>query len=105
VITGRLANDELGDGALGIAPDLVVEVISPRGNAEKVEEKIRQYLASGIRMIWAVYPRARVVRVIRPGGSETRLELADVLDGEDVLPGFRLNVADVFKVPAARELA
>ena len=100
IVTGRLLDDDLGDGALDIAPDLIVEVISPRDIAEKVEEKFRMYIESGVRQIWAIYPRAKVVRVIRPGGAESRLQLTDTLDGEDILPGFSLRVSQVFSVPS-----
>ena len=95
VIKGRLPGDDLGDGALLIAPDLIVEVISPRDNAEKVEKKLTAYLAFGVRMIWAVYPRTGTVRVIRPGGRDSRFGPSEVLDGEDVLPGLRIAVADI----------
>ena len=60
------------------------------------------YIESGVRQIWAIYPKAKVVRIIRPDGAETRLQLSDMLDGDDILPGFRLVVADIFSVPAAR---
>jgi Uma2 family endonuclease len=99
IVTGRLPGDDLGDGALDIAPDLIIEVISPRDIAEKVEEKFRMYLDSGVRQIWAIYPRTKVVRIIRPGGAETRLQLTDAIDGEDILPGFRLPVTEVFTTP------
>lgn len=43
------------------------------------------------------YPKRRVVRVHRPGRDPVELPEGDTLDGEDVLPGFRLPVADVFR--------
>jgi Uma2 family endonuclease len=94
VIAGRLPGDVLGDGALDIAPDLVVEVISPRDNAEKVEKKLREYLAAGVRLIWAVYPQARVVRIVRADGTEGRLEEGAELTGEEILAGFRMPVSE-----------
>ncbi len=100
VVAGRLPGDELGDGALDIAPDLVVEVISPRDSAEKVEKKLQQYLASGVRLIWAIYPQARAVRVIRADGTGARLEEGQALSGEDILPGFTLSVAAALGTPA-----
>ena len=79
-----------------LAPDLVVEVISPSETGPSVEEKIALYLDAGVRLIWALDPRRRTVRVRKPDGTDTLLTEADELDGEDVLPGFQLPVAQLF---------
>lgn len=92
VVTGRLPNDDLGDGALLIPPDLAVEVISPRDNAEKVEKKLKAYLDFGVPLIWAIYPRTGTVRVVRPGGVDSRLGPGDLLDGGDAVPGLSIAV-------------
>jgi Uma2 family endonuclease len=47
-------------------------------------------------LVWWVDRGKRIVRVHRPGQPERVLRPGDVLDGEDVLPGFRLPVADIF---------
>ena len=83
-----------------IAPDLAVEVISPNDEAEDVEIKVRDYLRAGVRLVWAVFPIARSARVHRPDGTIAGLDEEDELDGEDVLPGFRCRLGDVF--PPAR---
>jgi Uma2 family endonuclease len=79
-----------------LAPDLVVEIISPSQTGPSVEEKTSIYLAAGVRLIWVVDPFRRTVRVRRPDGTDRLLSERDVLDGEDVLPGFQLPVAQLF---------
>ena len=84
------------DAYLAVAPDLVVEVVSPSQTGPSIEEKTALYLAAGVRLIWVVDPARRSVRVQRADGSEAILSEQDVIDGEDVLPGFRLPVARLF---------
>ena len=80
-----------------LAPDLAVEVISPSDRMSEVEDKVRQYLASGVPLVWVFDPRRRGVTVHRPGRAPLVLGEGDAFDGEDVLPGFRLSVSDVFR--------
>ena len=80
-----------------IAPDLAVEVVSPSDTQPAVDEKVALYLAAGVPLLWVAFPKRRVVRVHRPGREPIELGEGEVLDGEDVLPGFRLPVADVFR--------
>lgn len=92
---------ELGDARhypVG-APDLAVEVISPNDLYTEVDEKIAEWLAHGTRLVWVVNPRRRVVAVHRPGQPTRTLGEADVLDGEDVVPGFRLPLRELFAGP------
>ena len=95
-ISKRRMPERPGAGHLRAAPELVVEVVSPNDTAEEVDEKNEEYLRAGVLRVWVVYPATRSVTVIRPGGNETRLTSADMLSGEDVLPGFEVPVADLF---------
>lgn len=79
-----------------LAPDLVVEIISPSETGPSVEEKTELYLPAGVRLVWALDPRRRTLRVRRPDGTDRLLGEGDVVDDEDVLPGFRLPVARLF---------
>jgi len=92
----RLAVEEIGDGWLHLVPDLVVEVISPNDLMYEVEEKIEQYRAAGVPLIWVVVPPIRSVRVIRGDGSSVTIREGDEFLGENVVPGFRCQVADLF---------
>ncbi len=80
-----------------LAPDLAVEVVSPSDRMDDVEEKVEQYLALGVPLVWVFDPEPRTVAVRRAGRAPLVLGDGDVLDGEDVLPGFRLPVSDVFR--------
>jgi Uma2 family endonuclease len=91
----RITPQLFEQGFLRIAPDMVAEVISPNDTAEELDEKITDYQEAGVRLIWIVNPIARTVRVYRAGSSFALHEHQE-LDGEDVLPGFRCLVRDLF---------
>ena len=78
-------------------PDLAVEVRSPTDPDLNVGEKVRLYGEAGVPLLWWVYPDDRVVEVYRLGGLVATLRDGDMLDGEEVLPGFTLPVSDVFE--------
>lgn len=80
------------EGYLLTPPALVVEVVSPNDRASEIEEKVQEYLAIGVRVVWIVHPTTRMIRVHLADGSERKLR------GDDLLwaPG----VAD-FSIPAA----
>jgi Uma2 family endonuclease len=84
-------------GPMPIAPDLVVEVVSPNDLFEEVNEKIEVYQRAGVPLLWLVEPRRRSVTVYEIGHEPKTLPESDTLDGGDVLPGFRLPVADIFQ--------
>ena len=83
------------DGFFPGPPDLAVEVISPSDRLTEVAEKVREWLNAGARMVIVVNPRDRTVQVHTPDTVVTLTE-ADTLDGGDVVPGWRLPVADIF---------
>lgn len=92
----RLA--EVGDVAnyfLG-SPDLVIEIISPTDRYAEVEEKVAEWLEHGARLVFDVNPRNRTVNVHRPGQPRRTLGIDDVLDGEDVVPGWSQPVRELF---------
>ncbi len=93
VALDRLPEDQSGFPEL--APDLVVEVVSPNDRIQDVIEKARQYLDAGVRLVWVVDPRSRTATVHRPDGGTVLIGDA-ALDGEDVLPGFRLPLPELF---------
>lgn len=79
-----------------IVPDLVVEVLSPSNSASEMNEKVRIYLAAGVRLVWIVDPVAEVVTVYEPDGAARLLRPGEALDGGEVLPGFALALDELF---------
>ena len=96
IARGRLPNDQPPPGHVRIPPDLVVEVVSPNDLAWMIDEKVADFLAAGVRVVWVVYPATRTVHVYRPGAEAKRLTAGETLSGEDVLPGFACAVAQLF---------
>ena len=78
------------------APALAVEVVSPTDMAEELNQKVRQYLAAGVNVVWVFYPKVREVQVFRAGGGVSVLHEPEVLDEPDMLPGFSLDLKRVF---------
>jgi Uma2 family endonuclease len=76
-------------GFAALAPDLVVEVLSPDDRPGEVLAKVGDWLTAGCALVWVVDPVRRLAQVYRADGRETTLAAGDVLDGEAVLPGFR----------------
>lgn len=99
---GRFENEQFPQGICTLAPDLAVEVISPNDTAYEIDEKVEEYLAAGVRLVWVVNPHTRTARVHRADGSVSQLHEADEMDGEDVLPGFRCRVGEFFPTPAGQ---
>ncbi len=96
--TGRFPDDLPESGGQRLAPDLVVEVVSPNDSLYEVERKVREYLDYGVALVWVVRPVSRSVEVIRAGQRPRILGPDDTLDGEDILPGFTYVVAHIFEV-------
>jgi Uma2 family endonuclease len=71
-----------------LAPDLVVEVLSPGDRPGEVLAKVADWLSAGTRLVWVIDPERRHARVYRDDGTETLLTANEALDGEDVVPGF-----------------
>jgi Uma2 family endonuclease len=82
-----------GPGFFPGAPDLAVEVISPNDLYVEVDEKTSQYLRAGTRAVIVVNPRNGAVRVHRANGVT---EVADVLDVDDIIPGWKMTRAEIF---------
>jgi Uma2 family endonuclease len=85
------------DAAWDVVPDLAVEVVSPTDRAEAGLDKIREYFEAGVRVVWAIFPRLRVVHVFDSFTQVRVLTRADDLDGGALLPGFRLPLATLFE--------
>lgn len=87
------------EGWCSVAPDLAVEVISPNDLAYAVDQKVEDWLAAGVPMVWVVNPETRMVRVHSIDGTVTVARDGDMLSAGSVLPGFTCPVAEFFRLP------
>jgi Uma2 family endonuclease len=78
------------------APDLAVEVVSPDDRAGKVSAKVQDWLAAGCAVVWVVDSDAQTVTVHGRAHEPIVLAASDTLVGGELLPGFRMPVAEVF---------
>ena len=83
-------------GFVRLIPDLIVEVRSPHDTFTELRRRINDFLHAGTRLAWLVDPLKRTVTVFAPGREPRTLDAAAELDGEDIVPGFRLSVAAIF---------
>ena len=90
--------DEAGDdeGFFPGAPDLAVEVISPTDRYSEVAAKVQKYLTGGARMVVVIDPPKRTMIVHQSRADVLILKEGDVFDGGDVVPGWTLQVRDLF---------
>jgi Uma2 family endonuclease len=92
------------EGHVPIAPDLVVEVISPSDNKYAFEEKLEDYQMAGVKVVWEVNPKFRFVRVHHPDRNSHFLMESDTLTGDPVLPTFSVLVKELLP-PVSRNHA
>lgn len=84
-------------GFLTVAPDLIVEVMSPDDRWRDIREKLIEYFTVGVDRVWLVDPDRRLIQVYRSPTELTQLAETDTLTGEGVLEGFSLPVAELFE--------
>ena len=94
---GRLLEDHPPQGHCRIPPDLLIEAISTHDTAHEVEDKIAQWLRAGVQLVWVLYPETRRLQVHRADGTVSKLQADDQLSGEEVIPGFQCQVAEIFQ--------
>lgn len=82
-------------GYIPMAPDLVAEVVSPGDGSSEVEAKARAWLLAGVRVVLVVDPQTTTIREYR---SESHITVYSdgLVDLTEVLPGFQLDVAELF---------
>ena len=75
-----------------ICPDFVIELRSRTDSLSQLQEKMQEYLNSGLRLGWLINPQAQQVEIYRPNQTVEIVQLPVSLSGEDTLPGFVLNL-------------
>ncbi|NMF63458.1 Uma2 family endonuclease [Brasilonema octagenarum UFV-E1] len=77
---------------LPLCPDFVVELLSPTDTLKVTQQKMKEYQENGTRLGWLINRKSRQVEIYRIGQEVEVLESPVSLSGEDVLPGFVLNL-------------
>lgn len=98
VTQNHLQRIDLDRSPIQGAPGLAVEVISPTNTAQDIAKKTRQYLASGCRSVWIVYPILHMIEVHSNAGIR-KIEEPQSLEDDALLPGFRLSLSGLFDKP------
>ena len=75
-----------------IVPDFVLELMSPSDDLRDVQDKMKEYIDNGVRLGWLINTDAKTVEIYRPAQSIEIVKMPSLLSGEDVLPGFSLNL-------------
>ena len=81
---------------LDVAPELIVEVLSPDDRWSAVMDKLEEYFAIGVNAVWVADPRKMQIHVYRSLTAVQRLGVDDVLEEGEVLPGFSVPVRNSF---------
>ncbi len=84
-------------GFVPLCPDFVVELRSESDSLTKLQAKMQEYIDNGTRLGWLIDPLNRKVEIYRLGVAVEVLENPSDLSGEDVLPGFVLNLRRVWR--------
>ena len=79
-----------------LCPDFVIELRSETDSIREVQEKMQEYVENGIRLGWLIDPKTKKVEIYRQGQDVEILQFPTTLSGEDVLPGFVLDLQLIF---------
>jgi Uma2 family endonuclease len=78
-----------------LAPDFVVELRSTSDDLEPLQQKMQEYIENGVQLGWLINPQDQQVEIYRPGQAVEILQSPQSLSGEDVLPGFTLDLSRI----------
>ncbi len=88
------------DGFPPLVPDFVIELVSPSDlknqRYEDLQAKMQEYLDNGVRLGWLIEPSAKTVEIYRVGQQVEIVNNPPTLSGEDILPGFVLDLSEIF---------
>ncbi|CAN5616833.1 Uma2 family endonuclease [soil metagenome] len=93
----RIPTEGPPDGYWELAPDLAVEVVSPNDTATEVQEKAREWIEAGVKLVWVVYPKTRSVVVHKSLKDITTFTEEETLSVEGGVPGFECRVREIFE--------
>ncbi|MDJ0677687.1 MAG: Uma2 family endonuclease [Calothrix sp. MO_167.B42] len=79
-----------------LCPDFVIELMSPSDSLQKVQNKMNEYMQNGCRLGWLINRKKQEVEIYRPGQDVEVLKLPQMISGENILPGFVLNLQRIW---------
>jgi Uma2 family endonuclease len=99
VAADRIPPEGEPEGMWPFAPDLAVEILSPTDLHEKVSGKIREYFAAGVRQVWLISPEYKTATIYQSPTQVRILTEEDDLISDEILPGFRCRLRELFQPP------
>ncbi len=96
VANGRFPDEVVPADYVNLPPDLAVEVVSPQDRPRWILDKVGEYLEAGVRLVWVIDPQRQRASAYRSFVDVREVGPDDQLDGEDVVPGFRCRLREIF---------
>jgi Uma2 family endonuclease len=96
-VAHREGTDLVTDDFSNVPPDLAVEVLSPSDRSRQVLDKVGEYLDAGVRLVWVIDPKGQSAAIYRSTIKVTEIGIDGVLDGQDVVPGFRCTLREILE--------
>jgi Uma2 family endonuclease len=84
-------------GFLDVAPELIVEIMSPNDRWIDIQEKLAEYFGIGVQIVWLIDPQMEQVHVYRSLDDVRRLTAENELTAPEILPGFSVPIAEIFE--------
>lgn len=81
-----------------LCPDFVIELRSPSDNLKTLQEKMKEYINNGTNLGWLIDPKTKQVEIYRPSQNVEILQNPTTLSGEEVLPGFVLDLTTIWDI-------
>jgi Uma2 family endonuclease len=79
-----------------LAPDLAIEILSESNTKKEMQRKVKDYFAAGVKLVWLIQPKNRTAEIYTSPTDLRRIKKDESLNGADVLPGFSLQLSDLF---------
>lgn len=92
----RIPAEGIPTGYWQVAPNFVVEIVSPSNRAYELRLKVAEYMQAGVEIVWIVYPDSLLIDVYRPGQATVTLQRGDSFEGGDVMPDFQVSIDAIF---------
>lgn len=79
-----------------VCPDFVIELLSETDNIKELKEKMKEWIANGCALAWLIDPNERITYIYRYDIEPHTISFNTKLNGEEILPGFLINLIDIF---------